>query len=208
MAPKPSSTLNPRTTHYEFLGPPGALFVTVTVPLLSYALYFGCSEEFGGCPPPLATIPPLLSQALSTPSSWKALWDTQATLLYLAWYAFCIVAWYVLPGDWVEGVTLRTGEKKKYKINGAHGHPCSGLVTSVNHFREYSLFYILACSGPHGRSYRALWPFFIHFPIREVGWIRYRSVAHVDIPRPCVLRCVLPRRRAVSVGRKLRKRHI
>ncbi|KII86809.1 hypothetical protein PLICRDRAFT_43470 [Plicaturopsis crispa FD-325 SS-3] len=117
MAPKPSSTLNPRTTHYEFLGPPGALFVTVTVPLLSYALYFGCSEEFGGCPPPLATIPPLLSQALSTPSSWKALWDTQATLLYLAWYAFCIVAWYVLPGDWVEGVTLRTGEKKKYKIN-------------------------------------------------------------------------------------------
>jgi len=39
--------------------------------------------------------------------------------MYFAWYTFCVVSWKVLPGDWIEGVTLRTGGKIKYKINGA-----------------------------------------------------------------------------------------
>lgn len=51
---------------------------------------------------------------------WKGLWDTQASLIYLAWYAFCVVSWFILPGDYVEGVQLRTGDKKKYKINGVY----------------------------------------------------------------------------------------
>lgn len=48
---------------------------------------------------------------------WKSLWNTQATLIYLAWYGFCIVSWAVLPGDRLQGTTLRTGVKKTYKIN-------------------------------------------------------------------------------------------
>jgi delta14-sterol reductase len=39
--------------------------------------------------------------------------------MYFAWYAFCVFSWKVLPGDWIEGVTLRSGGKIKYKINGA-----------------------------------------------------------------------------------------
>ena len=31
--------------HYEFLGPPGALFIMLAVPLLVYALYFLCSPR-------------------------------------------------------------------------------------------------------------------------------------------------------------------
>ena len=108
--------LNPRTTKYEFFGPPGALFVTLSVPITTYALYFGCSEETGGCPPPISK--ETIVAALSDPQWWMGLWDTEAALLYLGWYAFCVAAWIVLPGDWVEGVTMRTGEKKKYKING------------------------------------------------------------------------------------------
>ncbi|KAJ6609239.1 ergosterol biosynthesis ERG4/ERG24 family-domain-containing protein [Mycena sp. CBHHK59/15] len=92
---KSSSELNPRTTSYEFLGPPGALLITLA----------------------LALIPARVSAALSDPAWWNGLWDTQAALLYLAWYAFCLVAWAVLPGDRVLGTTLRTGEKKQYKIN-------------------------------------------------------------------------------------------
>lgn len=120
MSSKPAATaeLNPRTTSYEFLGPPGALFVTLTVPLVTYALYFGCSEAVGGCPPNLSIVPDQIKAALSNPAWWKGLWDTEASLVYLAWYTFCVVAWAVLPGDRVEGTTLRTGEKKKYKING------------------------------------------------------------------------------------------
>ncbi len=114
---KAASDLNPRTTHYEFLGPPGALAITIGVPAMTYALYFGCSESHGGCPPPIDTA--LILDSLSDPSWWKGLWDTQAALAYLAWYAFIVVAWVILPGDWVDGVPMRNGETKKYKINGA-----------------------------------------------------------------------------------------
>ncbi|KAJ6508039.1 ERG4/ERG24 ergosterol biosynthesis protein [Mycena vitilis] len=115
MSTQKDSVVNPRTTSYEFLGPPGALLITIGVPITTYALYFGCSEQSGGCPP--ALIPGRISLALSDPAWWKGLWDTQAALLYLAWYTFCIAAWAILPGDRVEGTTLRTGGKKVYKIN-------------------------------------------------------------------------------------------
>lgn len=115
MALTSTTVLNPRTTHYEFLGPPGALLVTVFVPITAYALYFGCSESSGGCPPRISY--PAVIDTLSDPSFWKSLWDTQAALIYLGWYAFCVLAWAILPGDWVEGSQLRDGGKKLYKIN-------------------------------------------------------------------------------------------
>ncbi|KAG1761186.1 ERG4/ERG24 ergosterol biosynthesis protein [Suillus occidentalis] len=114
---EPMADLNPRSTTYEFMGPPGAFLISFGVPFMTYLLYFGCSEESGGCPPPLQSIPDRFVEALSDKTFWASLWDTEASLIYLGWYAFCIVAWAVLPGDWVEGVTMRTGEKKKYKIN-------------------------------------------------------------------------------------------
>lgn len=111
-------TLNPRTTKYEFLGPPGAFMITVGVPIMAYALYFGCSETSNGCPPPLNSIPDRFMASIAEKASWANLWDSEAFLIYLAWYAFCVVSWALLPGDWIKGVTLRTGEKKDYKING------------------------------------------------------------------------------------------
>ncbi|CAA7268182.1 unnamed protein product [Cyclocybe aegerita] len=114
-----ASDLNPRTTHYEFLGPPGAFLISIGVPIASYGLYFGCSESAGGCPPPLSlsVLFDSVIRAASNPAWWKGLWDTDASLLYLGWYAFCLVAWAILPGDAVEGSTLRTGKKLSYKIN-------------------------------------------------------------------------------------------
>ncbi|KAG6813936.1 hypothetical protein H0H92_005190 [Tricholoma furcatifolium] len=109
--------LAPRTTSYEFFGPPGAFFVTTTVPAITYALFFACSES-NGCKPNLSTIPDQIVASVTNPDWWASLWDTQASLAYLAWYAFTVVAWFVLPGDWVQGTTLRTGEKKSYKLNG------------------------------------------------------------------------------------------
>lgn len=113
--------LNPRTKHFEFLGPPGALFITLAVPTFTYALYFGCSEATGGCPPPSAFDPsilPKIQASLTSLDWWKSLWDTEASLIYLGWYLFCVVSWRVLPGDVVEGTLIRTGVKKKYKMNG------------------------------------------------------------------------------------------
>ncbi|KAJ7067028.1 ERG4/ERG24 ergosterol biosynthesis protein [Mycena amicta] len=110
-----TAVLNPRTTTYEFLGPPGAFLITIGVPSLTYGLYFACSEHGGGCPPTL--VPDRVLLALQDPAWWKALWDTEAFVMYLGWYAFCLVAWAVLPGDIVKGTTLRTGGQKSYKIN-------------------------------------------------------------------------------------------
>lgn len=140
-----TADLNPRTTSYEFLGPPGALFVTLTVPLITYALYFGCSEAAGGCPPDLSTVPNQIRVALSNPGFLRGLWDTEASLMYLAWYTFCVVAWAVLPGDRVEGTTLRTGEKKKYKINGM-GNSALGCNVLKCFF---SFLHILTFHGCH-----------------------------------------------------------
>ncbi len=39
--------LGPKTKHYEFAGPPGAAFVSLSVPFFAYYLYFGCSEKLG-----------------------------------------------------------------------------------------------------------------------------------------------------------------
>ncbi|KAJ7451157.1 ERG4/ERG24 ergosterol biosynthesis protein [Mycena latifolia] len=106
--------LNPRTTSYEFLGPPGALLITLGVhPNLCSLLRL--LRSFGRLSPDTGPSPYFL--ALSDPAWWKSLWDTQAALIYLAWYTFCIVIWAILPGDRVEGATLRTGGKKQYKIN-------------------------------------------------------------------------------------------
>ena len=119
MSPKTvDTTVNPKTTHYEFLGPLGALFIIFLVPITIYALYFLCSEQSGGCPPSLDTFVPIIIDSVSDVNWWKGLWDSEAAAIYFAWYAFCVVTWGILPGDWVEGATLRTGGKIKYKING------------------------------------------------------------------------------------------
>lgn len=114
------TALNPRTTSYEFFGPPGTLLVSLTAPLAAYALYFNCSEEVGGCNPDVSSLVPRFVAAVSNPDFWKSLFDAKAAIIYLAWYAFCVVSWAVLPGDWIEGVQIRDGKRKQYKINGAY----------------------------------------------------------------------------------------
>src|SRR5271170_2456537 len=86
-------SLNPQTKSYEFLGPPGALLITLLVPTVTYALYFACSEQSGGCPPKLALNAHLdvVLNAVTSKSWWFSLWDTQATLIYIVWYAFCVL---------------------------------------------------------------------------------------------------------------------
>lgn len=85
-------------------------------------LYFNCSEASGGCTPSIADLPFRFTAAVQDPSWWAGLWDTEATLVYLGWFAFTVIAWLALPGDWVEGTELRTGGKKLYKINGTIPH--------------------------------------------------------------------------------------
>jgi len=104
--------MNPPTRHYEFCGPFGALLVTLTVPAVAYALFFLCNDA-NTCRPSLDS-----DALLAAVPSLSELWDSDAALIYLVWYVFCVLAWAILPGDWVDGTTLRDGSVKKYKING------------------------------------------------------------------------------------------
>jgi hypothetical protein len=117
--PKSSSDkVNPPTTSYEFLGPPGAFLVSTLTPFLAFAFTFCCSEKAGGCPRSWLDLPGAFVEAVSDLEWWKAQWDPVGFGAYWAWYLFVVVAWFVLPGDWVEGMPLRTGGRLKYKING------------------------------------------------------------------------------------------
>lgn len=111
------SVRNPKTTHFEFFGPLGVTFVSTAVPITIYGLYFTCSETSGGCSPSPASLPLKFVQAVSNVDWLKSLFDVEAAVAYFVWYASLAAAWYFLPGEWVEGTELRTGGRKKYKLN-------------------------------------------------------------------------------------------
>ncbi|KAK9462008.1 ergosterol biosynthesis ERG4/ERG24 [Lipomyces oligophaga] len=88
--------LNPKTTHVEFSGVPGALGISIGLPLLIYVLY-GLIEGY---------------------TETSKIIDIQALEAYVAWFFALVVLLYIVPGRTVEGTTLRDGTTLKYKING------------------------------------------------------------------------------------------
>ncbi|SNX85361.1 probable ERG24 - C-14 sterol reductase [Melanopsichium pennsylvanicum] len=108
--------LGPKTTHYEFGGPLGAAFVSLTVPFFSYYLYFGCSEKLG-CALTLPIDKPAALRSLFFQGVKDSLFDTTGWVLYATWYTFTVLAWIVLPGQDFQGTELRTGQRLHYKLN-------------------------------------------------------------------------------------------
>ncbi|KAG8705847.1 erg24, C-14 sterol reductase, partial [Ceratobasidium sp. 423] len=111
------SVRNPKTTRYEFFGPPGAAAVTTGTSIVVYGLYYNCSEASGVCQLPRLSFLLQVIKAVSDSNWWKSIFDVEATVAYFAWYAFLVAAWYILPGEWLEGTELRIGGRKKYKFN-------------------------------------------------------------------------------------------
>lgn len=115
----PEKVLAPRTTELEFSGFPGALFITITVPLTMYYLTFGCNETMG-CALSLPISEPRAFLAYTVKYFVSSFTDGTAWALYFAWYAYCVLAWYLLPGKWVQGLPLRIGGQLEYKTNGMY----------------------------------------------------------------------------------------
>ncbi|KAM0791732.1 hypothetical protein ACM66B_004000 [Microbotryomycetes sp. NB124-2] len=109
----------PQSTSYEFGGPAGALGVTLAVPFFAYWLSLACTPE--QCPPwPMSNFVNFHKQgwhAMHSRQWWQSLWSNQVALVYLAWYAWTVVCWLVLPGQEFKGVQLRDGSRLTYKIN-------------------------------------------------------------------------------------------
>ncbi|KAG8722996.1 erg24, C-14 sterol reductase [Ceratobasidium sp. 428] len=104
---------NPKTTHFEFFGPPGVGFISLTVPLVIYAVNYACSQHSGN---EFTSLRRLATSILKL-DGWASLFDAEAAIAYAGFYAFTIAAWYFLPGEWIEGTELRTGGRLKYKMN-------------------------------------------------------------------------------------------
>lgn len=103
--------LNPKTEHFEFGGPLGALAVVVCLPALVFALAVGCDSTY--CLGPDAPAG-LLARLPSARSAVTA----EAFGVLLAWLGLQVALAVALPGPWVQGATLRTGGALKYKLNG------------------------------------------------------------------------------------------
>ena len=114
---------SPRTTSYEFLGPPGAFLISTLVPYFSYFFAYACDER--GCPS--TPFVPYMQQGwahIQTAHFWKELLlDRRGYEIYFGWYAFTVLCWAVLPGKWIDGGALRNGQRLTYKING-EGRDC------------------------------------------------------------------------------------
>ncbi|RUP49886.1 ergosterol biosynthesis ERG4/ERG24 family-domain-containing protein [Jimgerdemannia flammicorona] len=109
--------LNPKTEHFEFLGPPGAAAMITFLPLLVWFLAFFCNED--GCPPKS-----IWSIGVEDLSRWFSLkfflanmYDPTAYAAYLGFVLFLAGLYIVLPGEEIEGTLLRNGKRLKYKVN-------------------------------------------------------------------------------------------
>lgn len=108
MAP---SKLNPKTTKLEFSGIPGALGISIGLPLLCNVLYFTCNEN--GCPASWSSLAPYTQMLEKT-----KLFSMQAMSVYLAWFFGLVWLDLLVPGKEVKGTTLRDGTALRYKFNG------------------------------------------------------------------------------------------
>lgn len=142
--PASKAVLAPRTKNLEFGGVPGALFISLTVPITMYYFAFGCSEELG-CALSLPVSRPQELWNFARTQFVESFSDKLAFQLYFGWYAYCVLAWFVLPGSWTEGLPLRTGAKLSYKINalatGVVALVIAGLYIAVQGPAKFAVLY-------------------------------------------------------------------
>ena len=163
-SPKPpsQSTLNPKTTEYEFLGTPGALLVSLGCPFLVFALIFLCNDA--GCPPR-----DMSSWTDKLPSSLAEFIDWKAIKWYFSFQVALVLLWVMLPGKWVRGRPLRNGTQLEYKTNGKAPLCCwsfvmfgGGLSYSVHVVCVYCVVYVVVSADS--------WDSIIDVSLRPFSW--------------------------------------
>lgn len=122
--------LNPKTKHYEFGGPIGAVGMVVLLPIL--VLFFAtCCDSTGY---PAKAFRDDWRSALASKLSvdfLKSLWDPYAFIVYVGYVAILAVFYVILPGDHIPGTVLRNGGRHKYRMNGKLGSLFGGIEANM-----------------------------------------------------------------------------
>ncbi|XP_063093594.1 delta(14)-sterol reductase LBR isoform X2 [Cavia porcellus] len=121
----------PQKRELEFGGVPGALLITLGLPVMVFLLLSLCRQE----DPSLLSFPPPLPVL-------RDLWEPQAGGLYLLWF-FVQALLSVLPiGKVVEGLPLVDGRRLKYRINGFYAFILTSAALSMAHLWGLELHYL------------------------------------------------------------------
>ncbi|ODV68060.1 ERG4/ERG24 ergosterol biosynthesis protein [Hyphopichia burtonii NRRL Y-1933] len=112
------SKLNPLTTHREFSGLPGAISITLFLPLVLVFFALVTNENYSikginlQLQPILDQVPSNLDQLIDL------CFDRECWVAYLAWFFGLVIVDQIIPGKQLQGIELRDGSKLNYKING------------------------------------------------------------------------------------------
>ncbi|KAI8323126.1 C-14 sterol reductase [Martensiomyces pterosporus] len=107
--------LNPKTTHREFFGLPGSIFVMTTTTAVLSIWYFSCNEH-DGCS--LPTSSHQWARIISGVSDYQSYLSPQAIVYYTLWWLWLVALYFIAPGATVQGVVLRNGKRLDYRLNG------------------------------------------------------------------------------------------
>ncbi|KAG7666414.1 ERG24 [[Candida] subhashii] len=110
--------LNPHTKHREFSGLPGAIGITIGLPILItfFALVTNETYSLQGIN---LDIPAIVAQLPQSKQAWIELcFNKSCWIVYLSWFFVLVGLDHILPGKIMHGVELRDGTRLEYKING------------------------------------------------------------------------------------------
>jgi hypothetical protein len=145
--PEPAPAALP--VHFEFGGAPGALALTLLLPLVCYALVR--LSHSGGC---LQLAPLSLPPALPL-SAYGSLAGAAA---FAAWFLLCLALHMLLPGKLVQGTVLRDGSRLTYKLNGApHPFKSRPPLTPASGLRVLAAISLLVASATRLGLFDPLW---------------------------------------------------
>ena len=116
------SSLNPKTTRYEFMGPIGTLLMSVGLPGVVLGLYLLCGRD--SCS--LGSYPTL--------PEWKDMFHPNALGVFVAWFVFQLLLSLVPVGRLVKGTKLRDGSQLSYRLNGLFAFIVSHVAFLVAYF--------------------------------------------------------------------------
>lgn len=195
--PKSYAELNPRQKPKEFFGPVGTSIITFVTPVVVYMLFYGCNEVTGCSVPPERNF---LQWIGDWPSSAGALWEWKAFGVYVAWYAWMVICWNILPAEWTQGTLLRDGTRVKYKFNGGCGR--EDLLAEIILLAERPVTDSRPLDlDPHPRYHRrrpcpAWWYRCVCLAVRPLRPPRLGVARHVDLPGRVRVHMVVLLRRA------------